>query len=76
MTAFDKKNMIPTVKHGGGRVMVFAASEPGQRAVIGGATNSAVYQIILKENIRLSFCDLKPKRFWIAQQGNDPKTQQ
>ncbi|KAF7654779.1 hypothetical protein LDENG_00064760 [Lucifuga dentata] len=36
-TAFQKKNIIPTVKHGGGSVMVwgcFAASGPGRLAVI------------------------------------------
>lgn len=35
--AFDKKNIMPTMKHGGGSVMVwgsFAASGPGQIAVM------------------------------------------
>ncbi|KAK3538494.1 hypothetical protein QTP86_006194 [Hemibagrus guttatus] len=35
--------------------------------------NSAVYQKILKENVRLSVCDLKLKRTWVLQQDNDPK---
>ncbi|KAI3369578.1 hypothetical protein L3Q82_024389 [Scortum barcoo] len=46
-TAFQKKNIIPTVKYGGGSVMVwgcFAASGPGRLAVINGTMNSAVYQ--------------------------------
>ena len=75
-TAFQKKNIIPTVKHGGGSVMVwgcFAASGPGQLAVIDGKMNSAVYQKILKENIRPSVCALKLKHSWILQQDNDPK---
>ncbi|KAK1791365.1 hypothetical protein P4O66_013381, partial [Electrophorus voltai] len=35
--------------------------------------NSAVYQKILKENVRLSVHDLKLKRTWVLQQDNDPK---
>uniref|UniRef100_A0A9J7YNC4 Transposase Tc1-like domain-containing protein n=1 Tax=Cyprinus carpio carpio TaxID=630221 RepID=A0A9J7YNC4_CYPCA len=61
-TAFQKKNIIPTVKYGGGSVMVwdcFAASGPGRLAVMNGTMNSAVYQKILKENVRPSVCDLK-----------------
>ncbi len=56
-TAFHKKNIIPTVKHGGGSVIVsgcFAASGPGRLAIIDGTMNSALYQKILKENIRTS----------------------
>ncbi|KAK3553354.1 hypothetical protein QTP70_002432 [Hemibagrus guttatus] len=63
-TAFQKKNIIPTVKYGGGSVMVwgcFAASGPGRLAVINRTMNSAVYQKILKENVRPSVCDLKLK---------------
>ncbi|KAK3528815.1 hypothetical protein QTP70_011602 [Hemibagrus guttatus] len=75
-TAFQKKNIVPTVKYGGGSVMVwgcFAASGPGRLAVINGTMNSAVYQKILKENVRPSVCDLKLKRTWVLQQDNDPK---
>ncbi len=76
-TAFHKKNIIPTVKHGGGSVMVwgcFAASGPGRLAIIiDGPMNSALYQKILKENVRTSVCDLKLKRTWVLQQDNDPK---
>ncbi|KAK3508530.1 hypothetical protein QTP70_031914 [Hemibagrus guttatus] len=75
-TAFQKKNIIPTVKYGGGSVMVwgcYAASEPGRLAVINGTMNSAVYQKILKENVRPSVSDLKLKRTWVLQQDNDPK---
>ncbi|KAK3509610.1 hypothetical protein QTP70_006816 [Hemibagrus guttatus] len=75
-TAFEKKNIIPTVKYGGSSVMVwgcFAASGPGRLTVINGTMNSAVYQKILKENVRPSVCDLKLKRTWVLQQDNDPK---
>ncbi len=74
-TAFHKKNIIPTVKYGSGSVMVwgcFAASEPGWLAIIDGTMNSW-NQKILKENGRLSVCDLKLKRTWVMQQDNDPK---
>ncbi len=63
------------VKHGGG-VMIwgcFAASGPGRLAIIDGTMNSALYQKILKENVRPSVCDLKLKRTWVMQQDNDPK---
>ncbi|KAF7640539.1 hypothetical protein LDENG_00040270, partial [Lucifuga dentata] len=67
-TAFQKKNIILTVKHGGGSVMVwgcFASSGPGR---IDGTMNSALYQKILKENVRPSVRDLKLKRTWVMQQ--------
>ncbi|KAK3555833.1 hypothetical protein QTP86_029038 [Hemibagrus guttatus] len=73
-TAFQKKIIPPTVKYGGGSVLVcFAASGPGRLAVINGTMNSAVYQKILKKNVRLSVCDLRLKRTWVLQQDNDPK---
>ncbi len=70
------KTIIPTVKHGGGSVMVWgclAASGPGRLAIIDGTMNSALYQKILKENVRPSVCDLKLKHTWVMQQDNDPK---
>ncbi len=33
-----------------------------------GTRNSALYQKILKENVRPSVCDLKLKRTWVMQQ--------
>ncbi len=75
-TAFHKKSVIPTVKHGGGSVMVwgcFAASGTGRLAIIDGTMNSALYQKILKENVQPSVCGLKLKRTWVMQQDNDPK---
>ncbi len=35
--------------------------------------NSALYQKILKENVRPSVCDLKLKHTWVMQQDNDTK---
>ncbi len=54
-TAFQLKNLIPSVKHGGGSIMAwacFAASWPGQAAIIDGTINSELYQKILKEYVR------------------------
>ncbi len=41
--------------------------------IIDGTMNSAIYQKILKENVRPSVCDLKLKHTWVMQQDNDPK---
>ncbi len=51
----------------------FAASGPGRLAIIDGTMNSALYQKILKGNVRPSVCDLKLKHTWVMQQDNDPK---
>ncbi len=56
-TAFQLKNRIPPVKHGGGSIMAwacFAESWPGQPTIIDGTMNSELYQQILKENFRIS----------------------
>ncbi|KAF7660289.1 hypothetical protein LDENG_00283730 [Lucifuga dentata] len=50
------------VKLGGGNMMVwgcFAASGPERLAIIEGNMNSALYQRILRENVRSSVCELK-----------------
>uniref|UniRef100_A0A8C5R032 Transposase n=1 Tax=Leptobrachium leishanense TaxID=445787 RepID=A0A8C5R032_9ANUR len=75
-TAHQHQNLIPTVKHGGGSIMVwgcFAASGPGRIVVIDGKMNSRVYQDILQENIRPSVRQLKLRRGWVMQQDNDLK---
>uniref|UniRef100_A0A8C6VVE8 Transposase Tc1-like domain-containing protein n=1 Tax=Nothobranchius furzeri TaxID=105023 RepID=A0A8C6VVE8_NOTFU len=75
-TVFQTKNIIPTVKYGGGSVMVwgcFAASGTGRLAVINGTMNSTVYPNILKENVRPSVRQLKLKPSWVLQQDSDPK---
>ncbi len=56
-TAFQLKNLVPSVKHGGGSIMAwacFAASWPGQPAIIDGTMNSEFYQQIIKDNVRTS----------------------
>ncbi len=45
------------MKHGGGSIMAlacFAASWPGQPAIIDGTMNSELYQQILQQNVRTS----------------------
>uniref|UniRef100_A0A3Q3J790 Tc1-like transposase DDE domain-containing protein n=1 Tax=Monopterus albus TaxID=43700 RepID=A0A3Q3J790_MONAL len=74
--AFQEKNLIPTVKHGGGSVMVwgcFAAAGPGQLTIIESTMNSTVYQKVLEEHVRPSVRKLKLKRNWTMQHDNDPK---
>lgn len=64
---------MPTVKHGGGSVMVsgcFAASGPGQLAVIDGTINSGLPEIP-KEHLAINLCP--HKRCLIEQQDNNPK---
>uniref|UniRef100_A0A8C5PUM9 Transposase Tc1-like domain-containing protein n=1 Tax=Leptobrachium leishanense TaxID=445787 RepID=A0A8C5PUM9_9ANUR len=75
-TAHQHQNLIPTVKHGRGSIMVwgcFAASGPGRIVVIDGKINSRVYQDILQENVRPSVRQLKLCRGCVMQQDNDPK---
>ena len=75
--AFQHKNLNPSVKHSGGRIMVwarFAAYGPGWLAIVDETMNSESYQQILKENVRTSFCALNLNRWWVTQQDNDPKS--
>uniref|UniRef100_A0A8C5LSX0 Transposase n=1 Tax=Leptobrachium leishanense TaxID=445787 RepID=A0A8C5LSX0_9ANUR len=75
-TAHQHQNLISTVKHGGGSIMVwgcFAASGPGRIVVIDGKMNSRVYQDLLQENVSSSVRQLKLRRGWVMQQDNDPK---
>ena len=51
----------------------FAASGPGQLAIMDGKMNSQVYQDILQENVKLFVLQLKLNRSWMMQQDNDPK---
>ncbi|KAF7645375.1 hypothetical protein LDENG_00205850 [Lucifuga dentata] len=63
-TEFQHQNLISSVKHGGGRIMVWAclaASGPGPLAIIDGTMNSQLYQQILQENVRKSVRELKLK---------------
>uniref|UniRef100_A0AAY5KG10 Transposase Tc1-like domain-containing protein n=1 Tax=Esox lucius TaxID=8010 RepID=A0AAY5KG10_ESOLU len=72
--AYDPKNTIPTVKHGGGNMFwgCFSAKGTGQLH-IKGTMNGAMYCQILGENLLPSARTLKMGRGWIFQHDNDPK---
>ena len=75
-TAFDEKNAVPTVKHGGGSVILwgcFAASGTGKVEFVQGRMNSTQYQKILADNVAPSVRHLGLEPNWIFQQDNDPK---
>ncbi|KAI3375538.1 hypothetical protein L3Q82_003864 [Scortum barcoo] len=71
------KNTIPTVKHGGGNIMMlwgcFSAKGPGRLIRVKERMNGAMYGEILSENLLPSARALKMKRGWVFQHDNDPK---
>ncbi len=70
------KNTIPTVKHGGGNIMLwgcFSAKGPGRLICVKERMNGAMYREILSENLLPSARALKMKRGWVFQYDNDPK---
>ena len=72
----NPKNTIPTVKHGGGNIMLwgcFSAKGTGRLYRIEGRMNGAMYQEILGENLLPSARLLKMGRGWVFQHDNDPK---
>ena len=75
-TAHHLENTIPTVKHGGGSIMLwgcFSAAGTGRLVRIEGKMNAAMYRDILDENLFQSTVDLRLGRHFIFQQDNDPK---
>ncbi|MEE6519334.1 hypothetical protein FKM82_031075 [Ascaphus truei] len=70
-TAYQHKHLIPTVKHGGEVVMIwacFAATGHGNLAVIESTMHSSVYQSILESNVRPSVEQLKLGQNCVMQQ--------
>ncbi|KAH8314996.1 hypothetical protein KR059_000264, partial [Drosophila kikkawai] len=68
--------MLPTVKHGGGNVIVWgavAASGVGNLIFIQGNINRYQYKDILQQNLKAVDDKLELGQSWIFQQDNDPK---
>ncbi len=75
-TAHHLSNTVPTVKHGGGSIMLwgcFSAAGTGRLVAIEGKMNAAKYRDILDENLLQSAQDLRLGRRFTFQQENDPK---
>ncbi len=75
-TVHHLSNTVPTVKHGGGSIMLwgcFSAAGTGWLVAIEGKMNAAKYRDILDENLLQSAQDLRLGRRFSFQQDNDPK---
>ncbi|MBN3290452.1 TCB1 transposase, partial [Polypterus senegalus] len=75
-TAHHQANTIPTVKHGGGNIMLwgcFSAAGNWRLVRIKGKMTAAMYRDILDENLFQSALDLRLGRRFFFQQDNDPK---
>jgi hypothetical protein len=71
-----KPNTIPTVKHGGGSIMLwgcFSATGTGRVVRIKGKMKGEKYREILYENLLQSAQDLRLGLRFTFQQNNDPK---
>ena len=76
ISAYTENNLIPTVKYGGGSVILwgcFSSKGPGNLVRVHGIINSIKYQEIENLNMAAPTWKLKLGRHWIFQQDNDPK---
>ena len=75
-TELQQKNLIPTVKHGGGSVMVWGCMGyygVGNLAFIDGIMNAQKYIEVLRSNLKESAVKMGLGENFYFQQDNDPK---
>uniref|UniRef100_A0A803JNW0 Tc1-like transposase DDE domain-containing protein n=1 Tax=Xenopus tropicalis TaxID=8364 RepID=A0A803JNW0_XENTR len=75
-TAHHSEHTIPTVKYGGGSIMLwgcFSSAGTGKLVRVDGKMDGAKYRAILEENLLESAKDLRLGRRFTFQQDNDPK---
>lgn len=61
IAAFQNKNLVPSVKHEGANLLVwarFATSRPRRLFTIDGMMNSELHQRVVKENVRTPVSEL------------------
>ena len=74
--AYKPKNTVPTVKHGGGNIMLwgcFSSSGTGNLVKVQGIMKKEDYIRILEKNVKESAERLQLINDWKFQQDNDPK---